>query len=89
MSQQTQDIAIRDLDSIDRDELITLILEFRRHPPFKFRVEWLREQSTERLRLLLLAANVFEALRKRGTKLVAHPEPSLADGLHGKFVSGS
>jgi hypothetical protein len=53
---------IRDIDSLNREELIAQLLEFRDCARTKFTWQWLDRQSTERLQMFLLAAQLYRAL---------------------------
>jgi hypothetical protein len=56
---------MRNLDSISRQDMIARLLEYRDCPPIDFRSEWLHEQPTAQLRLLLLAADLYWTLKQR------------------------
>ena len=58
-------VEIRQIDSLKRRDLISILLEFKDCPPISFTEPWLEEQTTDRLRLLLLAARLYRALRMR------------------------
>jgi hypothetical protein len=53
------------LDGLNRDQLIRNILEQRDNITLQFSKNWLEEQSTDCLRLLLLAAKLLLVLRRR------------------------
>ncbi len=53
------------LDDLGREQLIGALLECRDKLSFEFTPEWLEAQSTERLRLLLLAAKLLRVLRQK------------------------
>ena len=46
----------RDISGMNRDELISALLEFNNHSVFQFTPSWLRRQWTSRLRTLLHSA---------------------------------
>ena len=57
------EVEIRQIDSLDQQQLIRLLVEFRKGGSIEFNESWLELQPTDRLRLLLLAARLYRALR--------------------------
>jgi hypothetical protein len=53
------------LDDLGRKQLIDALLASRDKLSLDFTSEWLEAQSTERLRLLLLAAKLLRVLRQK------------------------
>jgi len=56
-------VEIRHLDSLRRAQLIGMLLDFKECPQLTFSLPWLKEQPTDKLRLLLLAARLCRALK--------------------------
>ena len=67
-------VKIRQLDSLQRAQLIGILLDFKDCPQISFSRTWLEEQPTEKLRLLLLAARLYRAVRLRAATPAPSPE---------------
>jgi hypothetical protein len=66
-------------DSIDfrtRSELIEKLMELKDTTPIKVTETWLREQTTEKLQILVLAASLYRTLRTREAIRRCQPEQS-------------
>jgi hypothetical protein len=59
---------VRDIDTLSREELIAQLLEFRDCARTKFTWQWLDRQSTERLQMFLLAAQLYRTLRHQANR---------------------
>jgi hypothetical protein len=53
------------LDKLNREELIAKLMESQEGVALDFARDWLDAQSTDRLRLYVLAARLFRILRQR------------------------
>jgi hypothetical protein len=62
---------LREVDLLSREELVAVLGDFKDCTRTRFTREWLDRQSTERLRLLVLAVQLYRALvhqaRMRGS----------------------
>jgi len=67
-------VEIRQIDSLRRAELIEVLLAFKECPQITFSQAWLEEQPTDKLRLLLLAARLYRALKATATRAIPSPE---------------
>jgi len=67
MISRTGRVEIRHIDSLKREQLIRILMEFKECTPLPINEEWLEEQTTDRLRLLLLAVRLYRALSVRRT----------------------
>ena len=67
-------VKIRQLDSLQRARLICILMDFKDCPQISFSRTWLEEQPTEKLRLLLLAARLYRAVRLRAATPAPSPE---------------
>ena len=67
-------VEIRQIDSLRRAQLIDILLAFKECPQITFSKSWLEEQPTDKLRLLLLAARLYRALKATATRATASPE---------------
>jgi hypothetical protein len=56
-------VEIRQIDSLKRQQLINILIEFRECGALEFNKPWLEQLTTDHLRLLLLAARLYRALR--------------------------
>ena len=56
------------LADMNRDQLIATLLEHRDALALEFTREWLETQSTDGLRLFMLAAKLLRVLRERQTR---------------------
>jgi hypothetical protein len=63
MFSKPESLTSREVDLLNREELIDMLLENRDLVRTTFTSEWLARQSTERLRVLLLAVQLYRALR--------------------------
>jgi hypothetical protein len=63
MISRTGRVEIRHLDSLGRAQLIGILLDFKECPQLTFSQPFLKKQPTDRLRLLLLAARLYRALK--------------------------
>jgi hypothetical protein len=66
------ELELRLLDRMDREQLIAALGRARHWLLVEISDEWLSEQSTERLRILLLAAKLLRVLRQRETMNGSH-----------------
>jgi hypothetical protein len=57
------------LGKLSRDQLIALVLRRRDQLGLKFDQEWLEDQPTQRLRVLLMAARLLGLLRHRDNRV--------------------
>jgi hypothetical protein len=55
-------LEIQGIDGLTRRELVGRLLEFEDCPRVKFTLPWLNQQSTERLQMLVLAAQLYRLL---------------------------
>jgi hypothetical protein len=67
-------VKIRQLDSLQRAQLIGTLLDFKDCPQISFSRSWLEKQPTEKLRLLLLAARLYRGLKLRAATPAPSPE---------------
>jgi hypothetical protein len=65
---------MRQIDSLQRARLICILMDFKDCPQISFSRTWLEEQPTEKLRLLLLAARLYRAVRLRAATPAPSPE---------------
>jgi hypothetical protein len=59
------------LEKLNREQLIAVLMERLDGPSLDFTKEWLDAQSSDRLRLFVLAAKLFRVLRQSETP--GHP----------------
>jgi hypothetical protein len=67
-------VEIRQIDSLRRAQLIDILLAFKECPQISFSQPWLEEQPTDKLRLLLLAARLYRALKATAARATPSPE---------------
>ena len=67
-------VEIRQIDSLQRAQLIGILLDFKECPQIAFSRSWLEEQPTDKLRLLLLAARLYRALKLTAARPATRPE---------------
>jgi hypothetical protein len=67
-------VEIRQIDSLRRAQLLGILLGFKDCPQISFSRNWLEEQPTDKLRLLLLAARLYRAVRLRAATPAPSPE---------------
>ena len=67
-------VEIRQIDSLQRAQLIGILLDFKECPQISFSRSWLEEQPTDKLRLLLLAARLYRALKLTAASPATRPE---------------
>ena len=59
------DVELRSLEKLSHDELVTLLMVKRDQLELGFSQDWLEDQSTERLRIFLLAARLLCLIRQK------------------------
>jgi hypothetical protein len=72
----------RDVDLLSREELVALLGEAKELTRTRFTREWLERQSTEGLRLLVLAVQLYRVLLHQGKTHGAPPACQAADIDH-------
>jgi hypothetical protein len=74
MSSRTGRVDIRRLGSLRRAQLIGILLDFKECPELTFRQPFLEKQPTDRLRLLLMAARLYRALKATAARATQRPK---------------
>jgi hypothetical protein len=62
MISQLGNLETRQIDSLDREELMSTILNLKEYTRINFSQQWLNHQPSDRLRMLLLAMKLFRVL---------------------------
>jgi hypothetical protein len=63
MISQLGNLETRQIDLLDREELMSTILNLKEYTRINFSQHWLNQQPSDRLRMLLLAMKLFRVLR--------------------------
>src|SRR5215468_8103423 len=75
------------LEKLNREQLITMLMERLDGLSLNFTKDWLEKQSSDRLRLFLLAAKLFRVLRQKESPMpavsVVRPRDRNASGKSG------
>jgi hypothetical protein len=71
---RTGRLEIRNFDSLRRAQLIGMLRDSDEFPQLTFSERFLEKQSTDRLRLLLLAARLYGALRATAARTSQRPK---------------
>lgn len=68
MLSRLDDLETRDVDTVGREELIGILLDFKDGARVRFTPDWVNRQPTERLRLLVLAVQLYRALEYQASQ---------------------
>jgi hypothetical protein len=71
---RTGRVEIHRLDSLRRGQLIGILRDFEECPELVFSEAFLERQPTERLRLLVLAARLYRALKTTAARTTQRPK---------------
>jgi hypothetical protein len=66
-------LELRLLDGQNRDQLIDTLMERKDELRLEFTRQWLEDQSTDRLRLLVLAAKLLSLVRRSESRTFRAP----------------